>query len=275
LALEAPLACDQFFEVHLMAVEVRAVHTREPHCPADGDATGTAHSGAVDHDRVERHHRLHAEGAGGLDARVHHRQRTDGDDEVGFVRPEDLLERGGYEPGRAVAAVVGADDQVVAVRGEPVLPEHQVLVAEADNAGNPVAGLLEGAELRVDRRDAEPAADQHDVADLVDVLRQAERPHEVVEGVAPPVAVAHLERRLAERLDHQCDGAALSVVVGDGERDAFTALVQAEHDEVPWPCRPGDVGRQHLPEEGGIGERLAADDPVHLRHLCTLRCARD
>ena len=31
------------------------------------------------------------------------------------------------KPGVAVAAVVGADDQVVAVLGELVLPEHQVL----------------------------------------------------------------------------------------------------------------------------------------------------
>jgi hypothetical protein len=121
-----------------------------------------------------------------------------------------LLQRGGHEARAAVAAVVGADDEVVAVAGEPLLPEHQVLVAKADDAGGAVAGLLEGAQLREDRRDAEAAADQHHVADLVDMLRQAERADEVGEGVALLVVVAHLQRRLAERLDHHGDGAGFS-----------------------------------------------------------------
>ena len=85
----------------------------------------------------------------------------------GLSFSQDLLQRRGDEAGLAVGAVVGADDEVVAVLPELVLPEHEVLVPEADDAGGAVARLLEGAQLRVDRRDAEAAAHEHDVADLL------------------------------------------------------------------------------------------------------------
>ena len=89
----------------------------------------------------------------------------------GLSFSQDLLQRLRDEAGLAVGAVVRADDEVVAVLAELLLPEDEVLVAEADDAGGAVPRLLEGAELRVDRRDAEAAADEHHVADLLDVLR--------------------------------------------------------------------------------------------------------
>ena len=48
----------------------------------------------------------------------------------------------------AVGAVVGADDQLVAVLPELLLPEDEVLDPEANDADDPVSRLLEGAELR-------------------------------------------------------------------------------------------------------------------------------
>ena len=67
------------------------VDAGEFHLPADRDAARAAHAGAVDHDGVERHHGLDAEGARGLDAGVHHRQGADGDHQIGLVLLEDLL----------------------------------------------------------------------------------------------------------------------------------------------------------------------------------------
>ena len=183
----------------------------------------------------------------------------------GFSFSQDLLQRRGDEAGLAVGAVVGADDEVVAVLLELVLPEDEVLVPEADDAGGAVPGLLEGAQLRVDRRDAEAAADEDDVADLLDVLRQAERADEVGERVALLVVGHHLAGRLPERLDDHRDGALLAVEVGDGERDALAALVEAEHHEVAGLGRGGDVGGLDLPEEGRVGEGFAADDGVRHR----------
>ncbi len=196
-------------------------------------------------------------------AGAHHREGADGDDEVGLVVLEDFLEGSRDEAGLAVGAVVGADDQVVAVPLEAVLPEDEVLVAEADDPGRPVAGLLEGAQLREDRRDAEAAADEDDVPHLPDVALEAEGSDEVGEGVPLLEVPHHLLRRLAEGLDDDGDGAPLRVVVRDGERDPLAPLVQPHHHEMARPGRPRDVGRVDVPEESYVGELLALDDLVH------------
>ena len=146
---------------------------------------------------------------------------------------------------------------------ELVFPEHQILGAEPHDAGGAVAGRLEGAQLRIDRCDAKAAADQHHMADLLDMLRQAERADEIVEAVARLVVVAHLPRRLAERLDDNGDCALVAVVVGDRQRNPLAALVQADHDEVTGLRRLSDIGGRDLPQERGFGEYFVTDDGIH------------
>jgi len=263
LRLEALLPELQLGEVDEVAVEVGAVDAGELRLATDGHAAGAAHAGAVDHDRVQRDHRLHAEGARDLRAGPHHREGADRHDEVGLLLLEDLLERRGDEAGLAVGAVVGADDQVVAVAPEAVFPEDEVLVAEADDPGRPIPGLLEGAQLGEDGGDPEASADEDDVADLPDVALEAERPDEVGERVAFLVGPHHLPRRLAERLDDDRDRPPLRVVVGHGEGDPLAPLVQPKHHEMARPGRLRDVGSVDVPEEGHVGELLALDDLVH------------
>ena len=263
LGLEALLAGDQLLEVDLVGVEVGAVDAGELDLAVDSDAAGAAHAGAVDHDRVERHHGLDLVGPGRLGAGLHHRQRADGDDEVGLVVLQHVLQRLGDEAGAAVGTVVGADDQVIGILGELVFPEAQVLVAEADDAGGAVADFLEPAKLRIDRRHAEAATDEDDMAELLDVLGQAERADEIAEGVTLLVVVAHFPGRLAQRLDHHGDRALVAIEIGDRERNALAALVEADHDEMTGLSRPGDVGAFHFPEEGGVGKLLAAENRVH------------
>ena len=171
LALEPLLAGDQLLEVDLMAVEIGSLHASETHLPVDGNAAGAAHAGAVDHDRVEGHHGLDAERARGLDAGVHHRQRSDGHHQVRRVGLEDALQRLCHKAGSAIAAVVGADDQIVAVSLKTIFPENQVFVAETDDAGGPVSRFVKGTKLRKDRRHAEATTDQHHVSNTLDVLR--------------------------------------------------------------------------------------------------------
>ncbi len=263
LLLEALLAGQQLLEVDLMAVEVGPVDAGELHLAADGDAARAAHAGAVHHDRVEGDHGLDPERPRRLDAGIHHRHRADRDDEVGLVVFQHVLQRGGDEAGPAVAAVIGADQQVVGIVAEFVFPEHEVLVAEAHDGGGAIAGRLEAAQLRIDRSNAEAAADQHDVADLPDVLRQAERADEVLELVALLEVVAHLVRRLPEGLHDQGDGAAFAVIVGDRQRNALAAIVKAQHHEVSGKRGVRDVGGVDLPQEGGVGKGFAANDWIH------------
>ena len=62
LGAETALPGEQLVEVDPVGVEVGSVDACEAGLAVDGDPARAAHAGAVDHDRVERHHRRHAEG---------------------------------------------------------------------------------------------------------------------------------------------------------------------------------------------------------------------
>src|SRR3972149_6115064 len=53
-------ALEKLRPVHLMAIEVRSVHTSKTRDRSDRDTAHPAHSRAVDHDRVETHDRRNA-----------------------------------------------------------------------------------------------------------------------------------------------------------------------------------------------------------------------
>ena len=63
-------------------------------------------------------------------------------------------------------------------------------------------------------------------------------------SVVPDLAfLLHLPGRLADRLDHQGDGALVAIEVGDGERNALAVLVEHDDDELP---RLGGLGHQGM-----------------------------
>lgn len=119
---------------------------------------------------------------------------------------------------------------------------------EPTNSGGAVAGLLERPQLGEDQS-IEATADQHDMADALDLGGHAERPHHVGERIALVVVVAHLGSGPAQRLHHQRDRAGTGVEVGQGERDALGALMEAHHHELAGPAHGSDVGRLDLPRK--------------------------
>ncbi len=178
---------------------------------------------------------------------MHHRQRADSDHQIGLVSLQDLLQRSRDKPWLAVAAIVGADDEFVGVVPEFVLPEHEILGTEAHDCRCAITGFLERPQLRIDRSDAQAAANQHDMSHLFDVLRQAQGTDKIRELVAFAVFVAHLARRLAERLHDNRDRSALAVVVGNRQWDALAPLVEAHHDEVTGQSGLRHVGSINIP----------------------------
>src|SRR3954452_2689545 len=98
-----------------MAVEVGAVDTGDLDLVAYLYAAAAAHSGAVDHERVEAHHGLDARGARCVRGGLHHDGRADGnalvDVGVALQRGLDANADVTLQPG---GAVVGAHNQVVA-----------------------------------------------------------------------------------------------------------------------------------------------------------------
>src|SRR5664279_1524371 len=115
LVLESLLAQHELVEVDLVRVEVGALHARELDLAADRDPARPPPPGAVHHDCVQAHGRRHPSQARDLGAGAHHRERADRHHLVDLLLRQDVLERGRDESGPAVRAVVGADDQIVAV----------------------------------------------------------------------------------------------------------------------------------------------------------------
>ena len=99
-------------KVHLMAIEVRAVHAgkfRDPLAVLDkAQAAAAAHARAVDHDGVHADSGGYVELFGELADEFHHDERPDGDDPVVlFAALDELSERVGHQtllpPGAVVA----------------------------------------------------------------------------------------------------------------------------------------------------------------------------
>ena len=197
-------------------------------------------------------------------AGLHHRDGADSD-HFGDILfgGKDIGEGVGHEALAAVGAVVGGDDQGVAVGAELVFPEDLIAIAEADDGDGTVAGLFVLAELGVDGGDAEPAADEDDGAAMFAyVAGKAEGADEVEDGVAFAEG-HHLEGSLADGLNDDGDRARIVVEIGDGERDAFAAFVDAGHHEVAGTRGVRHVGREDVPKEGDRTELLPMLDEKH------------
>ena len=137
---EALLAQRKFVEIHQVAVEIRAVHAGELHFAAHGDAAGSAHAGAIHHDGIQADDGRNAERPGGFAAGLHHGNRPDGDHFADVLfGGQDVGQGVRDEAFASVAAVVGGDDQFVAVVAELLFPEHQVAIAEADDGDGAIA----------------------------------------------------------------------------------------------------------------------------------------
>ena len=155
----------EIVEIDLVRIEFGPVDAGELDVVADSYAAPAAHAGAVDHDRIHADDGLNAERAGRLGAGLHHDGRANRDNPFRVrMLCQGLLETGGHatlHPGRAI---VRADNQLIAVFLELVLPEDQVAVAKTDDAHDVGTRFLEGSQLRVDRRDAKAAADADHLA---------------------------------------------------------------------------------------------------------------
>ena len=97
-------------------------------------ATAAAHTGAVYHDRIKGNDRLDTERLGRLTDKLHHGNRSDGNDNVILLTLfQLLLQHIGNKALCAIGAVVCAEIQVVTACTELVLQNDDVLVPEANN----------------------------------------------------------------------------------------------------------------------------------------------
>jgi hypothetical protein len=237
---KAPQTRHQIVEIDLMPVEVRAVDARETHLLADLHAATAAHTGTVDHDRVQTDHGLDTVRTRGLGARPHHDRRTDRNEliDIRMIADGELHAVGG-QPLDARRSVIRTNDEFIAAAAELVFPENEILGAKAHDANDISAALFESTGLRINRRDTEPAADADDLFRVARMARQSHRPHHGVELRAASTRLLHLFGRLAHRLDNQRDGSFLAVEVSNGERDTLAVFSGHYDNEL---ARAGGFG---------------------------------
>ena len=204
-----------------MAVKIRAVDTGELHLAADRDAAAAAHTGSVDHDRVQRNDGLDAERLGRLGDKLHHRDRADGEDLVILdTGLKQLLQLDGHEAVFAVGAVVGHEIQMVTGLLELVFKNDDVLVAEADDHIGFDASLFKRLCGRIRDCTADTAADNAHALFALHVRRLAKRADEVLNIVTLVQTAEHFGRQ-ADLLEDDRNRSLFAVIARDRQRNAL------------------------------------------------------
>ena len=220
LAVDA-VAAHELVIIDLVAVKIRAVDTGELHLAADRDAAAAAHTGSVDHDRVQRNDGLDAERLSRLGDKLHHRDRADGEDLVILdTGLKQLLQLDGHEAVFAVGAVVGHEVQMVAGLLELVFKNDDVLVAEADDHIGFDASLFKRLCGRIRDCTADTAADNAHALFALHVRRLAKRADEVLNIVTLVQTAEHLGGQ-ADLLEDDRNRSLFAVIARDRQRNAL------------------------------------------------------
>jgi len=196
----------------------------------------------------------------GLDHKLHHDQRADGDDQVVLVAGSyQLVQRSGNYALGAVAAVIGHDAQFIAAGVELVLQDQQILAAEADHAVHDTALVMQLLCNGQSNGAAHAAADHTHLFQALGLGSTAQRPHKVVDALAHLQAV-QLHGGAAHDLENNIYGALFAVVPGHGQGDALAVLKRTHDDELARLCLFGDQRgfNDHLCH-GGVQRDLFSD----------------
>ena len=217
-----------------MPVELRAVDAGELRFLAHLHATAATHARAVDHDRIEAHDGLDAVWARGFGDAPHHDAGTDRRDLVDlFPTFYQLFDGIRDETLDAIRAVVRRDQNLVGNRAHTIFKNEDVLRLRAENRDNLVAKLVRRTRDRIDRCDADAAANEDNGAHVVGKNRRLpQRADDVEDGIALLERCENLARR-ANDLEEDRDRPLLAVKIGDRQRYTLTFLVDAQDDELP------------------------------------------
>ena len=97
LRLERFHAAQHLIPVHTVRIELRSIDTDELRLTAYCHAAGTAHTGSIDHDRVERCLGWDSIFGGRECHELHHDSRTDGDTFIDGLAVDDFFYADGYD----------------------------------------------------------------------------------------------------------------------------------------------------------------------------------
>jgi len=196
----------------------------------------------------------------GLDHKLHHDQRADGDDQIVLVAgSHQLVQRSGDHALSAVAAIVGHDAQLVAAGVELVLKDQQILIAEADHAVHHTALIVQFLGNGQCNGAAYAAAHNAHLLQTLGLGGATQRADKIVDTIACVQAV-QLHGGTAHDLEDDIYGALFAVVTGHGQGDTLAVLKRTYNDELTRLCLFGDQRGfdDHLCH-GGVQRDLFSD----------------
>ena len=199
----------------------------------------------------------------GLDHKLHHDERADGDDQIVLVAGGHQLVQGSSDDALgAVAAVVGHHAQLVAAGLELVLEDEQVFAAETDHAVHHAALLVQLTGDGQSDGAAHAAADHADLFQALHLCGAAQGAHKIVDALAHLEAV-QLHGGAAHDLENDIHSACLAVITGHGQGDALAVLKRAHNDKLARLCFFGNERgfNDHLCH-GGV-QRDFLSDLIH------------
>lgn len=270
MALEAEVhvaAGHCFIKINLVSIEIGAVNASKLGdllaVLIKGETAAAAHAGTIYHDGV---HGSDAGDSGGLGCKnneLHHYERSDGDNFIkGLTCGEHLVERYAYVAGGAVGAVIGHDIELIGACPELVLKDEQILGAEADNAGDLAAHLMELLGDGECDSAAYAAADDADVLEAFEMGGYAQRTYKVMDIIADHLMV-ELLCGCADDLEDDADGAGFTIVMRNGQGDTLAVFINAKDDELTGFCLCRNEGCFDIEHRYGGVEFFSCYNFVH------------
>jgi len=227
------LAKDQFREVYQVCVKFRAVDADELRLAAYGGAAAAAHTGTVDHDRIEADDGIDPRRTGHVADGFHHDNRADAHDKsnlVGAALFDYLFQDIGDKTVMSVSAVIGGDIKGGARLLHFFFEDEHSLGAGADYGDDLVACLEKS--LAMGRTGATPTAAAYadNGAELFNMtgLPSGRRHREV----RCPARTSRASEWMCPLPEDDGDGALLAVIIRDCQGDTLSHVVAAYNDKL-------------------------------------------
>ena len=174
LALECAHTLEHLVPINESSVKLRAVDADKLGLATDGETTGTAHTGTIDHDGVERHVGRDIVFLCEQAAELHHDGRTDGKYLVDVLLVDEFLDTDSHDTLFAIRTIVGHDNEFVTAFTHFVLEDYEILGTTGNYRQNTVAGSLQCADDRQHGSYSNATAGTDDCTELLDMGRITE-----------------------------------------------------------------------------------------------------
>ena len=197
-------------------------------------------------------------------AELHHDRRTNGKGLVDVrLLTDELLDTCGHYTLLAIRAVVGHDDELVAVAAHFVFEDYQLTASSGDDRKHPVSSLLQRLDDGQHRCHAHTASCADDGAETLDMGWVAQGTHHIGNHIAH-LQVAEFYRRETHLLHHDGNRAACGVSVGNGQRHAFTFASHSYDNKIAGLAALGNQRSLNLKKKNFFRKLLFSYNFVHI-----------